>query len=67
MSWVDGRGGARVGAGRPKLEQVKKAFRITDDERDFIKKMRLLDDSGTSFMLAKLAEASKKYSAVRYW
>lgn len=42
--YIDGRGGAREGSGRPKLEEVKKAFRVTLDEKDFVKLIRQLDE-----------------------
>jgi hypothetical protein len=60
--WIDGRGGAREGAGRPKNEEQKKAFRITEEERNFIKKMRLLNDEGLALMQKNLVTVSKKHS-----
>ena len=60
--WNDGRGGAREGAGRPKLEEEKKAFRITAEERNFIKKMRLLNEEGLALMQKNLVTVSKKHS-----
>jgi hypothetical protein len=64
--WIDGRGGAREGAGRPKNEEQKKAFRITEDERNFIKKMRLLSEEGVSLMADNLVKVSKKHT-VNTW
>jgi hypothetical protein len=64
--WIDGRGGAREGAGRPKNEEQKKAFRITEDERNFIKKMRLLSEEGVSLMGDNLVKVSKKHT-VNTW
>tara|TARA_B100001059_G_C17570220_1_gene444595 strand:+ start:178 stop:378 length:201 start_codon:yes stop_codon:yes gene_type:complete len=65
--WVDGRGGAREGAGRPKSNDVKRAFRITDEERNFIKKMRLLTDEGVQLLNKDLVKVSKKHSINNWW
>lgn len=62
-SYVDGRGGARDGAGRPKSEEVKKAFRVSDFEKSFIKKMRLLDDDGLRLLEGDLI---KRLDSCRY-
>lgn len=37
---VKQRGGFRVGAGRPRSSETKKAFRVTDAEKEFILKLR---------------------------
>lgn len=61
--YVDGRGGARDGAGRKKALEVKKAFRVTDSEKEFIKKMRLLHSEDLRFLINDL---EKRFESSRY-
>jgi hypothetical protein len=67
MSWVDGRGGAREGAGRPKSEEVKKAFRVTEGEKDLIKQIRLLSDEGMQLLDKQVAKLVDKHSFNKWW
>tara|TARA_B110000467_G_C18300698_1_gene471170 strand:- start:383 stop:586 length:204 start_codon:yes stop_codon:yes gene_type:complete len=67
MSWVDGRGGAREGAGRPKSDEVKKAFRVTDNEKDLIKQIRLLSDEGIQLLDKQVVKLVDKHSVNKWW
>lgn len=67
MSWVDGRGGAREGAGRPKSEEVKKAFRVTENEKDLIKQIRLLSDEGLQLLDKQVVKLVDKHSFNKWW
>lgn len=69
MSYVyrDGRGGSREGAGRPKSTEPKKAFRITDEERELIKKIRLLDDTGLDVLKSSFSKIIKKHTKQFWW
>jgi len=65
--WVDGRGGARKGAGRPKSDEVKKAFRVTENEKSIIKQIRLLSDDGIELLDKQLSELVDKHSFNKWW
>lgn len=67
MSWVDGRGGVRKGAGRPKLDEIKKAFRVTENEKDIIKQIRLLTDEGLNLFDKNLSNLIDKHSINKWW
>ncbi|NQZ24501.1 MAG: hypothetical protein HRT53_20950 [Colwellia sp.] len=65
--YVDGRGGIREGAGRPKLDEVKKAFRVTENEKDLIKQIRLLSEEGSLLLDKEISKLVDKYSANKWW
>lgn len=64
--YVDGRGGSREGAGRPKSDNPKKAFRITDQERQLIKSFRLLTEDGYQLLEESVSKIVECHTRT-YW
>jgi hypothetical protein len=60
--YVDGRGGAREGSGRPKLDEVKKAFRVTVEEKNLVKLIRRLKEEEILKLKSQVKETVSKSS-----